>query len=56
MTIKTVYDCVMRCDVDARRDLFKNIVLCGGTAKTKGEIYVMNFSQSKDLRGDFSKN
>merc|ERR1719242_3003634 len=30
-----IYDCINKCDLDLRRDLYKEIVLTGGTTKTK---------------------
>lgn len=33
---KHTYDSIMKCDIDIRRDLFRNIVLAGGCTMFKG--------------------
>jgi actin-related protein len=33
---KATFDSIMRCDNDIRRDLFKNIVLAGGSTMFEG--------------------
>jgi actin-related protein len=33
---ETTYNSIMKCDVDIRRDLFRNIVLAGGTTMVRG--------------------
>ena len=33
---KTIYDSIMTCDIDVRRDLFSNIILSGGTTMFPG--------------------
>merc|ERR1712136_193948 len=33
---KLTFDSIMKCDVDIRRDLYKNIVMSGGTTTFKG--------------------
>ena len=33
---KYLHDCIIKCDNDIRKDLFKNIVLAGGSTMFKG--------------------
>ena len=34
---ETMYQAIQRCDEDVRRDMFKNVVLTGGSTMFKGE-------------------
>jgi actin beta/gamma 1 len=36
-----VYNSIMKCDVDLRKDLYHNVILCGGTATTTASIIVI---------------
>lgn len=38
-----VYDCLCRCDVDYRRDLLANIVVCGGSSSIDGVIQRLTY-------------
>ena len=31
-----LFESIMHCDVDVRRELFSNIILCGGTSMIEG--------------------
>jgi actin-related protein len=33
---KYMYDCIIKCDNDIKRDLFKNIILAGGSTMFEG--------------------
>ena len=33
---QSIFDSIMKCDIDIRKDLYKNILLCGGSAMFKG--------------------
>ena len=34
-----LFDSVMKCDVDIRRDMYQNIVLSGGTTMYPGKLH-----------------
>ena len=46
-----IYDSIMKCDADIRKDLYKNVVLCGGTANIRG-LETRLLSELKKLAPD----